>query len=59
MNKFTITFTGNKAAEAAERFFAYFWDGGLDQTIEQSFLEDFGLSLDDVDKSEDGAIIRT
>ncbi len=60
MDKFTITFTGNRAEELAERFSAYFWDGGLDQTIEQNFLEEFDLTLDDVEIDNDGgAIINT
>lgn len=45
---FTFTFSGKRAQEIAERFAAYFWDGGLDQTIEQDFLEEFGLSCDDM-----------
>ena len=53
---FTFKFTGNHADELAERFMAYFWDGGLDQTIEQEYLEDFGLSLDDVEFEKEGYI---
>lgn len=60
MKKFTFTFTGERAEEVANAFSAYFWDGGLDQTIEQDFLEGFSLSLDDVDFDENGgAIVRT
>lgn len=60
MEKFTFTFTGANAKFMMERFSAYFWDGGLDQTIEQSFLEDYGLNLDNVEFDENGgAIINT
>ncbi len=45
---FTFTFKGKNAQEIAERFAAYFWDGGLDQYIEQEFLEQFELDLDNV-----------
>lgn len=51
---FTFKFRGNRADELAEHFMAYFWDGGLDQVIEQGYLEDFGLSLDDVEFEEEG-----
>lgn len=57
--QFTFTFKGKNAEELAERFSAYFWDGGLDQTIEQDFLENYGLSLDDVEFEKNGAIIDT
>ena len=53
---FTFKFIGNRADELAERFMAYFWDGGLDQTIEQEYLEDFGLSLDDVEFEKEGYV---
>ena len=46
---FTFKFRGERADELAERFMAYFWDGGLDQTIEQGYLEEYGLDLDDVE----------
>lgn len=60
MKKFTFTFTGERAEEVAERFSAYFWDGGLDQYIEQEFLADFGLGLDDVEMDDNGgAIVKT
>ena len=36
---------------------AYFWDGGLDQTIEQGYLEEYGLDLDDVEFEEDGYVV--
>lgn len=49
---FTFTFTGKKAQEIAESFAAYFWDGGLDQTIEQEFLKEHNLDLDDVKQGE-------
>ena len=45
---FTFSFTGRRAQEIAERFSAFFWDGGLDQTIEQEFLEEYGLDCDDM-----------
>ena len=57
METFTFTFTGKHARELAERFSAYFWDGGLDQTVEQGFLEDVGLSLDDVEEDPRGGIL--
>ena len=56
---FTFTFTGNSAEYMAERFSAYYWDGGLDETIEQDFLNEFGLSLDDTEFDENGVIIKT
>lgn len=43
----------------AERFSAHFWDGGLDQFLEQNFLEEYDLNLDNVDFKECGAIIDT
>ncbi len=57
METFTFTFTGKHARELAERFSAYFWDGGLDQTVEQGFLEDVGLSLDDVEEDPRGGVL--
>ena len=45
---FTFIFSGKRAQEIAERFSAYLWEGGLDQIIEQDFLEEFGLSCDDM-----------
>ena len=54
---FTFKFTGDRADELAERFMAYFWDGGLDQIIEQGYLEDFGLNLDDVEFKEEGYVV--
>ncbi len=60
MKDFTFRFTGKNAEKLAEAFSAYFWDGGLDQTIEQNFLGGYGLSLDDVSYGENGdAIIDT
>jgi hypothetical protein len=49
MKTFTIKFDGSKAEEMAERFAAYFWDGGLDQYLESEFLEQFGLDCDDME----------
>ena len=43
---FTFVFTGKHADEVASRFSGYFWDGGLDQYLEQEFLEQFGLDCD-------------
>lgn len=57
--QFTFTFKGKNAEYLAERFSAYFWDGGLDQFLEQNFLEEFHLSLDNVEFKEGGAIIDT
>lgn len=57
--QFTFTFKGKNAEELAERFSAFFWDGGLDQYIEGHFLDDYGLSLDDVASGKYGAIIDT
>ena len=57
METFTFTFTGKHARELAERFSAYFWDGGLDQTVKQGFLEDVGLSLDDVEEDPRGGVL--
>ncbi len=57
--QFTFTFKGKNAEELAERFSAFFWDGGLDQYIEQNFLEDYDLSLDNVEFEKYGAIIDT
>ncbi|AVQ31182.1 MULTISPECIES: hypothetical protein [Fusobacterium] len=54
---FTFKFRGERADELAERFMAYFWDGGLDQTIEQGYLEEYGLDLDDVEFEEDGYVV--
>lgn len=53
---FTFKFKGEHAEELAERFKAYFWDGGLDEIIEQNYLEEFGLNLDDVEFEEDGYV---
>lgn len=30
----------------AERFAAYFWDGGLDQYLEENFLKQYGMDCD-------------
>ncbi len=57
--QFTFTFKGKNAEYLAERFSTYFWDGGLDQYIEQNFLEEYGLDLDNVESKECGAIIDT
>lgn len=57
--QFTFTFKGENAEYLAERFSAYFWDGGLDQYLEQNFLEEYDLSLDNVEYKKDGAIIDT
>ncbi len=46
--EFVFTFIGERAQKVAERFSGGFWDGGLDQTIEQDILEEFGLSCDDM-----------
>lgn len=43
---FTFVFTGKNAEMIADRFAVYFWDGGLDQYLEQEFLEEFGLDCD-------------
>ncbi|MGL4954845.1 MAG: hypothetical protein ACRCZO_17905 [Cetobacterium sp.] len=51
---FSFKFTGDNAEELAERFLAYFWDGGLDQTIESDFLSKFGLDLEDVSFEDEG-----
>lgn len=56
---FTFTFTGKNAENLAERFSAYYWDGGLDQYLEQEFLEEYDLSLDDTSMSEEGVVINT
>ncbi len=57
--QFTFTFKGKNAEELAERFSAFFWDGGLDEHIEQNFLECYDLSLDNVESEKCGAIIDT
>lgn len=57
--QFTFIFKGKNAEYLAERFSAYFCDGGLDQFLEQNFLEEFDLSLDNVEIKEDSAIIDT
>ncbi len=57
--QFTFTFKGKNAEELAERFSAFFWDGGLDEHIEQNFLEGYDLSLDNVEFKKCGAIIDT
>ncbi len=57
--QFTFIFKGKNAEYLVERFSAYFWDGGLDQYIEQNFLEEYGLDLDNVESAESGAIIDT
>jgi hypothetical protein len=49
MKSFTIKFDGRNEEEVAERFAAYFWDGGLDQYLESEFLEQFHLSCDDME----------
>jgi hypothetical protein len=49
MKTFTIKFDGNRAEEIAERFAAYFWDGGLDQYLEGDFFNQFGLDCDDME----------
>lgn len=36
--QFTFTFKGKNAEYLAERFSAFFLDGGLDQYLEQSFF---------------------
>lgn len=51
---FTFKFKGNRADEFAEEFMVYFWDGGLDQIIEQGYLKGFGFSLDDIEFEEAG-----
>lgn len=57
--KFTITFTGSRAQELYDHFVGYFWDGGLDQTIEEMFLENYGLDCEDMAMTEDGCKINT
>lgn len=57
--QFKFTFKGKNAEELAERFSAYFWDGGLDQYIEQNFLEQYGVDLDNVEFEKYDAIIDT
>lgn len=57
--QFTFTFKGKNAEYLAERFSAYFGDGGLDQFLEQNFLEEYDLNLDNVEFKECGAIIDT
>lgn len=54
---FTFTFKGKHAEELTEQFSVHFWDGGLDQHIEQSFLEEYGLNLDDVEWDCNGDVI--
>ncbi|MDR2166489.1 MAG: hypothetical protein LBE35_01385 [Clostridiales bacterium] len=56
---FTFRFRGERAEEVAEAFFAHYYDGGLDQSIEQNFLENFGLTLDDTEFDKAGTIINT
>lgn len=56
---FTFTFEGKNAEEMAERFMTYFWDGGLDQSIEQDFLDNYNLSLDDVSGANYNPVINT
>ncbi len=57
--QFVFIFKGKNAEELRERFSAYFWDGGLDEHIEQNFLEQYGLDLDDVEFVKYGAMIDT
>lgn len=45
---FTIKFTGSRAKEIADLFAGYFWDGGLDQTIDEMFLQNHGLKIEDM-----------
>lgn len=45
--RFTFSFTGSHANEIMEAFAAHFWDGGLDQHLEQDFLEPHGFDCDD------------
>lgn len=58
---FSFKFTGDHADQLAEHFMGYFWDGGLDQTIESQFLTKFELTLEDVDFKDKGytAVINT
>jgi hypothetical protein len=49
MKSFTIKFDGRNEEEVAERFAAYFWDGGLDQYLESEFLAQFDLNCDDME----------
>lgn len=57
--QFTFIFKGKNAECLAEKFSAYFWDGGLDQFLEQNFLNEYDLNLDNVEFKEHGAIIDT
>lgn len=47
-DSFLFTFSGKKSKEIAERFAAYFWDGGFEEYLEQMFLAEHGLSSDDI-----------
>lgn len=55
---FSFKFTGDNAEELAKHFLGYFWDGGLDQTIESNFLSEFGLDLEDVSFEDKGYTAR-
>lgn len=57
MKKFTFTFVGKNAQEVQERFSAHYWDGGLDQYLEQDFLEGIGLDSDDTEFDDEGGVI--
>lgn len=45
--QFILSFTGNRADELTDAFSGVFWDGGIDQHLEQDFLEHYGLGCDD------------
>lgn len=45
---FLFSFSGKKAEVIAERFAAYFWDGGFEEYFEQYFLACYGMSCDDI-----------
>lgn len=57
--KFTITFTGSRAQELHDGFFGYFWDGGLEDTLEQMFLENYGLDSSAMKMVDGGCQIVT
>ncbi len=58
---FTFKFTSKNAEWIAERFMAYYWDGGLDQTISENFLESYGLDYDDTEFADEGytVVVKT
>lgn len=59
MKKHLISLLLERNAETlAKKFEVFYWDGGLGQYIEQDFIENYGLSLDDANMSEDGVVIN-